>query len=71
MEQTEASRKAVTEVWNNEFFIFFMALRFPTERNSDYIEQWKERIQDHRFGTFDKESRMAFRHAVIELMAKY
>ena len=67
MEQTKQSEEAVKEVWNDEFFLLFMAKRLPQETDKAYIREWKSRFMTgNPFGYMDKESIQAYKEAVEE-----
>ena len=71
MKQTETSKKIVSEVWNNVFFIKFMGLRFPQETSISYIEEWKTRIQNYKIGTMDNETRKAYQESLNFMLKNY
>ena len=71
MKQTETSKKIVSEVWNNVFFIKFMGLRFPQETSVSYIEEWKTRIQNYNIGTMDLETRQAYNKTISFMCQNY
>lgn len=67
--QTEQSKQAIKEVWNDNFFILFMGLRFPNEQDESYIREWKSRLMTgNPFVYMDKETQEAYKQAIKEYL---
>ena len=65
--QTEQSKQAIKKVWNDNFFILFMGLRFPNEQDESHIREWKSRLMTgNPFVYMDKETIQAYKQAVKE-----